>query len=563
MSYLLKTPTQKKTKQSEPIPGREKEMQRNAAGGFAFKADSFSRMERFLILGSEGGTYYVGESDLTKQNVDNVRACIAQDGPRAVKMITDISVAGRAPKNDPALYALALAVSAGDGPYKPLNATQTAALAALPLVARTGTHLFAFAAFADSMRGWGGALRKAVAAWYLEKTPIERLGYQLVKYQQRNGWSHRDIMRLCHPAGWNSSMARWALGYDNAERSVIRKSGKTILRTDTYASPSDALPALIVGFEAGKAAKEDVVIKLIRDHGLTREMIPTEVQKSPAIWEALLEKMPLGAMIRTLGRMGATGLLMPLSDGSKQVCARLGDGEYLRKSRVHPIQVLAAILTYGAGKGMKGKLTWTPDPQVVDALNDAFYASFSNVEPTNKNFYIGIDVSGSMTGGAVAGLAGLTPNMGAAAMAMLIARTEPNYFIGGFANNFVDLGISKADRLDAAMRKCQRDFGSTDCAVAIKHALASRYPVDCFVIVTDGETWAGDQATSQALTEYRQKTGRDSKLVVINMVANRTSVADPKDAGSLDIVGFDASVPTLISGFLGGNAPTGSDEESE
>ena len=63
MSYLLKTPTVKKTPQSKPIPGRE--MVKNAAGGFVFKADSWTRMERFLILGSEGNTYYVGERELT------------------------------------------------------------------------------------------------------------------------------------------------------------------------------------------------------------------------------------------------------------------------------------------------------------------------------------------------------------------------------------------------------------------------------------------------------------------------------------------------------------------
>ncbi len=129
MSYLLKTPTAKKTPQSKPIPGREKDMTRNNAGAMAFKADSWERFQRFLIISSEGGSYYVGEQDLTTINVDNVRACIANDGLRAVKLITDISVAGRAPKNDPALYALALAASYSD------IKVREAALAASPAVA--------------------------------------------------------------------------------------------------------------------------------------------------------------------------------------------------------------------------------------------------------------------------------------------------------------------------------------------------------------------------------------------------------------------------------------------
>ena len=551
-TYLKKQPSAKNTPQSKPIPGREKDMARNNAGGFAFKADSFSRLERFLILGSEGGTFYVGESDLTKQNVDNVRACIAQEGPRVVKMITDISVAGRAPKNDPALYALALAVSASDGPYKPLNATQSAALAAIPLVARTGTHLFTFAEFVDSMRGWGGALRKAIAAWYLQK-PSDKLAYQLVKYQQRNGWSHRDMLRLAHVPS-RSVIMRWVTGQEVGARSFKGPKERV------YDAAVGELPELIRAFEQAKGADEKTVIKLIREHGLTREMIGTEFQKSPKVWEALLDKMPLGAMIRTLGRMSASGLLAPLSDASRLVVTRLGDRDYLRKSRVHPIQVLAAILTYGAGHGQKGSLSWTVVPQVSDALNNAFYASFSNVEPTGKNFYLGIDVSGSMTGGTVAGLAGLTPNMGAAAMAMLIARTEPNHFIGGYSHVFVDLKMSRSDRLDAAMRKCQMNYGGTDASIAITHAMQNKYPVDCFVNISDGESWAGSIHASQALVEYRQKMGRDAKLVGINMVANATRVGDPTDAGTLDIVGFDASVPTLINGFIGSN---GSAQEAD
>lgn len=539
MKYLLDTPTAKKTPQSKPIPGKEKLMERNAAGGFAFKADSFTRLERFLILGSEGGTYYVSEQDLTKQNVDNVRACIATDGLRTVKTIAEISEAGRAPKNDPALYSLALAASYG-GDEK----VRAAALAALPRVARIGTHLFTFAAYIDAMRGWGPSLRHAIAAWYLNK-PLDKIAYQLVKYQQRNGWSHRDLMRLAHP------------------KADIRAEYARLFRWSVKGENSTELPGLIQAFERAKTADEKSTIALIRDSGLTREMVATGHQKSPAVWEALLEKMPMGAMIRTLGRMSACGLLAPLSEASKEVCRRLHDRETLRHARVHPISILAALLTYGTGHGSKGKLSWTVVPQVVDALNDAFYLAFEFVEPTNKRFYLGIDVSGSMTSGAVAGLEGLTPNMGAAAMAMLIARTEPEHFIGGFAAEFVDLRISKSDRLDAAMHKCRRDFGGTDCAIAIRHALAKKYPVDVFVVITDGMTWAGEFHNSQAIVDYRQKTGIDAKMIVINMVASRTSLADPTDAGSLDIVGFDASVPTLIAGFVGGVPAAVSAEDSE
>jgi len=542
---LLKQPTKKKTPQAQVIPGREKDMAKNRAGGWAFKADSFEKLDRWLILGSEGNHFYAGEQELSTENVDNVRACIQEDGLRAVKTIVDISTNGRAAKNDPALYALALAITQGVIPYAPKTPTQQAALDAIPRVARIGTHLFTLASFIDSMGGWGPAVRKAFGAWYLDRDP-NSLAKQLVKYQQRNGWSHRDVLRLVHPKA--------DLKIDHA--ALLRWSAKGAEEGKTY-------HPLIAAFEEAKGADEKTVIRLIREHGLTREMIPTEVQKSPAVWEALLEEMPMTAMIRTLGRMGSSGLLVPLSDASKRVVAVLGDREALRAQRVHPIQVLAAILTYGSGKGQKGSLSWPVVPQVKDALNDAFYAAFENVDPTGKNFYLGVDVSGSMTGGQVAGLAGLTPNMGAAAMAMLIARTEKNYFIGGFSTQFCDLGITASDTLETAMRKSQRSFGGTDCATPIRHALARKYPVDAFVVLTDGMTWAGDMHASQAIIEYRQKMGRDAKLIVMNFVPYSTKLTDPLDSGSLDCVGFDASVPAVINGFLGSKTASAEPEDSE
>lgn len=72
------------------------------------------------------------------------------------------------------------------------------ALVVLPEVARTGTHLFTFVEYVESFRGWGRGLKRAVADWYLNMD-ANRLAYQLIKYQQRNDWSHRDLLRLSHP----------------------------------------------------------------------------------------------------------------------------------------------------------------------------------------------------------------------------------------------------------------------------------------------------------------------------------------------------------------------------
>jgi 60 kDa SS-A/Ro ribonucleoprotein len=71
-------------------------------------------------------------------------------------------------------------------------------------------------------------------------------------------------------------------------------------------------------------------------------------------------------------------------------------------------------------------------------------------------------------------------------------------------------------------------------------------------VLTDGETWAGPIHPAQALRAYREQSGLPSRLIVVGLVSNGFSIADPDDAGMLDAVGFDASAPEVMSGFSRG-----------
>ena len=82
------------------------------------------------------------------------------------------------------------------------------------------------------------------------------------------------------------------------------------------------------------------------------------------------------AMIRNLGKMSAIDLLKPLSSHSSLVCSRLQNMDMLSKARIHPFNVLVALKTYQKGRGEKGKLQWTVNPAISDALEKAFYLSF-------------------------------------------------------------------------------------------------------------------------------------------------------------------------------------------
>jgi 60 kDa SS-A/Ro ribonucleoprotein len=535
--------------QSEPLPDQVA----NSAGGFAFAVNDLTRLDRFLILGSEGGSYYATERDLTKENVAAISRLAngpIDEAERAIARIVDISRTGRAPKTDPALFALAVFASSK------IPVVRSFALDALPKVARIGTHLLHFAAFVNAQRGWGPALRRAFRAWY-EALDERKLAYQVLKYQGRDGWTHKDLYHLAHMRGASDTI-RGQIQY------WVEKGWPGVGDTEHPIAEM----AQIWAFERAKQLQasdpndRDTLIKLITDHRLTHEMVPNDFKNFPEVWEALLQEMPVNATVRQLGKLTQVGLVKPLSDATTLIVKRLADIDAIKRSRLHPFNVLLALTTYGAGQGVKGKLTWTPVPQIQAALDKAFYTTFVNAPITGKKFYIGLDVSGSMGTSKIAG-SHISAREASSAMCLVTARTEPAVHIAAFTSGgrgYSSRGGAELQPLtfhpmcslqDVVKSTAAMDFGGTDCALPMLNAIENKMEVDCFVIYTDSETWAGNIHPCEALRRYRDKMGRDAKLVVVGMTSNGFTIADPNDAGSLDVVGFDAAVPQILADFAG------------
>ncbi len=545
------------TPQGLPIPGRD--MVENNAGGFVFKLDEWKQLERFLILGSEGGTFYVSEKKLTAENANKVLLLLQKDGLKVVAKTVEMLTSGRAPKPDTAIFVLALAAAKGD------DATRKAALAAVPSALKTGTQLLKFVDTVNELRGWGRGLKKAIQLWFKERK-AETLALQLVKYKQREGWSMKDVLRLAKPVPADDVQGKlfgWTAKKDNAAwaKAPVAPGDKALdfvwaaeqaSGLKLVAENADTAEAKAILAEANQASVKKLV-DLIVTYRLPREALPTEALNRAEVWEALLQEMPMTAMIRNLGTMSKIGLLKPLSDAEKLVAGRLTDAARLRGAKVHPIQVLSALRTYSSGRGVRSAATWTVSSKIVESLDEAFELSFGAIEPAGTRHLLGLDVSGSMSGGEIAGVPGLSPSAATAALAVVAARTEPWTAIMGFADSFRDLGITARDRVDVATRKVSGlTFGSTDASVPMTWALQNKIQVDTFVVLTDSETWAGNIQPVQALDKYRQATGIGAKLIVVGMTSTGFTIADPDDAGMLDVIGFDGATPALMAKFAKG-----------
>lgn len=512
---------------------------KNKAGGYTFSVSDVERVKRFLIIGTDGGTYYTDEQKLSVENAKAVLKLAQTNHPALVSAILDVSLRGAAPKQDATLFALAIAASTGS------EDERRAALGILPQVARTGTHLFQFAGFVEQFRGWGRGLRKAVAAWYTDKD-VDALAYQMVKYRQRNGWSHRDLLRLAHPATQEvsrSALFEWAVRGDVGE----------------------STPRLVEGFLKAQETGANIP-SLIKDYGLSWEMLPDSAINEKATWDALLDKgVPMGALIRQLPRLARVGVTPAMGGRTTEIANLLTNPEALKKARIHPINLLTAMRTYASGASTRGSSTWKPSTKIVDALDKAFYLAFDTVEPAGKRTLLALDVSGSM-GWESAGT-GLTAREISVAMAMVTMASEPESHIMGFTsgqtygsrgwgratNGFTALNISTRDSLQTNINKVSNlDFGGTDCSLPFTYAEKEGLDVDTVVVYTDNETYSGNRHVHEALQHYRDASSIPAKLIAVGVTATESTVTNPDDAGSLAVVGFDPAVPRLISDFSKG-----------
>lgn len=531
MAKALRTYVNREIPVSEPLNNRQVA---NNGGGYAFEVTPKVRLERFLILGTDSGTYYVNEMDLTKQNVDFLRKMIKEDEDLVRNTAVEVSSSGRAYRNDAAIFVMALLLA--EGKKKP----QT--LMAIKAVVRTGMHVYQLAEFINSLGGWGRAKRAAIAGWFLSKTP-EQLAYQAVKYRQRNGWTMKDLMRLSHPVGVDTEVGNFILGKPQA----------------------GFLPSLPIleGFEVMKNAEtiNDVLSTLGMYPNLPWEAIPTQFLTDLKVWKKLYNNGQLKgqALLRNVTRLAKMDAFKDMSF-AREIADAMRDEKMIASTRLHPMQYLNAYVVYTQGQlrnsggwysDVNRQKSWTASPIIQDALDDGFGLSFGNIEPSNKNMMISVDVSGSMSWTA-AGTSNFTCAQASGAMALVTARVEPKYVVNGFSGDLVNLNLTARDSIESAFQKVQRNnFGSTNPSAPLKKAIQDRIPVDTFVIITDNEVNSGVHA-SKALKEYRQKTGINAKMVVMGMAANSFTIADPLDGGMLDVVGFDTNTPAVVSDFSAG-----------
>ena len=448
----------------------------NHAGGFVWQISDKEQVIRYLIIGSEGGNYYQTPQQVSSQCASCVlRMTRTPDNFKwLVDTIREVSISGRAAKQESTLLALATAIV-----FAPTLATKTEALNAVNDCVRILTHMYmligyikifskaghptlsppatsasASAAPPTTGSGIGRGIRRVFGNYFYSRTGLE-VANLTTKYQNREGWTIKDVLTLIHidPKQMKDDDGRLAIDHifkTKEEFAEILKRSPPSPATNLYNAmkeihtlteriaqpPVNPALASLPNFQT--VTDLNHIAHLITTAGLCREHLPSQLFKQRRIWEALLTNkgssgkgkgMPLTALIRNLGKLStreigiieartyrdespsgklaysvstAPTMTPTFPPGHAQhyteyIFHRLTNKHDIKYTKIHPYTILVAMLTYKKGSGDKGSLTWIPNVHILDALDYAFRLAFQNITPTGKRIKIALDVSGSMS----------------------------------------------------------------------------------------------------------------------------------------------------------------------
>jgi len=224
----------------------------NDAGGYVWKLPTLEHVNRYLVLGGakDMGNYYRQSSDVNLECALSVLKMIRDpDASQFVQLcalLKAVSVGGRAPKQEPVLLSLAAAIVFAKTPAEKQIAFET-----MKECVRIPTHMFMLAGFVRDLsmskpekkgKGWGAGFRRAISHYYTSRNGRD-LAFQMTKYQNREGWTHADIIRMIHidPTTLSDDGARLMFDYvmmKNARKAkvpsektlaTLKASGKCIL----------------------------------------------------------------------------------------------------------------------------------------------------------------------------------------------------------------------------------------------------------------------------------------------------------------------------------------------
>lgn len=514
---------------NQQLPGQV----RNDAGGFVYKMSDMDRLMQFLILGTTN-SHYVDSETMLVRNIADVYDIAFREPNKTLDTIAEVNLRGNSQKHSALILAAAMLLFHPDGAIR-----HKAKNTLIPLI-RTGYHALTYLNYINALRNFEkeagrnvgfGRAKTGVLKSFIENQSSRSLVLLRIKYHNRDGRRLEDIFNFAHPnlkkVGREEELiGRWIM--DNLDE-------KTELALQWLADEGSEPIRQIIAW--AKINNSEITTaeaaKLIRNHQLPREAVPTHLLKSVEVWQALLPSMPIHALIRNLSVMINNGTADVELD---TIMERLSDIQALKRQRVIPMDILKA---WGVLKGNPKAMQHS----ITAQLEQTFFDLLKIQDKVNANVLVAVDVSGSM------GIflndsnrGGIKAIQAATGMAFAFQSAFTNVDIIGFDYSLHDIHNKRTLDEDSAWH----DWGGGTAPSLITSWMKNQ-PVnyDAVIFITDNDAWIGQHAQAE-MQKYRAVRNLNTVMMVNATASQGYSLADSTDPLSLDMPGFNSNVIEVL-----------------
>ncbi len=496
----------------------------NHEGFPAFTRGAREQVLQALQTGNLEPTFYVDRREVSRAALASFEA-MAQSDPgylaRAIVYARTEGFIRSAP-----ILALAVLSKANPGLFRLI----------FPQVVRTPNDLLDFLAAVRGKvvgRGLGRAVKGAIGEWLASISE-----YHVVKYGSvGRGWSLRDALRLARPkpaSERQSRLYRYLLGSSTEEdrlsfyRDFAQLAWFELLKSRAKDEP--------------ESLSEAEAIRFVTEGRLPYEAVVGVVQPTKGLWVELMRQMPYQALLKHLNALERASVFAD-EESVAYVAQRLTDATALRRARILPFQLLAAV------KAFQGNL------QVKFVLDAALNLSFAGMPALPGKVAIGVDVSGSMQN-PVSARSTVRCSEVASLFAAALWKSAPDSEVLPFdlrVHEFLAREQCREEALySVAARIANLGGGGTCLALPVEWLHANRVKADLLIEITDSEDWAG-RGFLAAWREYKRVVPA-ARAVLVQLTPNRALAAPPAEPGVHYVHGWSDAVVRFVAQVAAGSS---------
>lgn len=335
--------------------------------------------------------------------------------------------------------------------------------------------------------------------------------YWAIKYNGRGrGYSLGDIVATSHPKA-----------HDDKQNNIYRY----LLGKDFDAN---MLPQINCFENLKEATSETERIEYITRGRLPHEVVTGAIKPTKGIWSAILQQMPLFALLRNLNTIDRAGVL---EEHREYIINRLTDGESLKKSKILPFRFMTAY------KNLTSDFAW-----LSDALRGAVESTFDNIPDIDGTTAVFLDISGSMEGEYL--------DIGSIFALALYKKTKGSGVFWLFNTEVIDPKASIHDSIISQAERI-RAYGGTNTGAPVAVLTYRGIKVDNIIMITDEQQNRGSRFFVE-LVKYREKINKEVKTFIVDLAPYDASMIPPMDKNSWYIFGWSDTVLQYISSAVKG-----------